>query len=237
MIERASTRHACAPSASRPAHRAAHGRARRRQPRRRTGAPAFERVARGAALARPVDHAQRLPAVRPRRRSSQGRALARCVQWKREVPRWLAAASRGEHVFVAQHSGGPGSRARGGQTQFAAQVSGFANAWKALPPSVEHVIVSATRRRCEARRRLRREGDVRSSPRRRGVRAPRTPALPTATRRPSPSPRGHGAGELVDMTRFLCDGGPATPSSAARWSTRTSSHLTAVYARVARARS
>jgi SGNH domain-containing protein len=70
----------------------------------------------------------------------QGRALARCVQWKREVPQWLAAHREVRTVFVAQHSGSRGT-ARGGQDAFAAQAAGFRRAWRTLPSSVERIVV------------------------------------------------------------------------------------------------
>jgi peptidoglycan/LPS O-acetylase OafA/YrhL len=69
-----------------------------------------------------------------------GRARARCLQWRREVPRWLAAHPAVSTIFVAQHSGSRGT-ARGGQDAFAAQVAAFRDAWGALPASVERIVV------------------------------------------------------------------------------------------------
>jgi peptidoglycan/LPS O-acetylase OafA/YrhL len=101
--------------------------------------PAFERIARsrhwrGLSITR---SGCPLSATKPQ---LQGRALVRCQQWKREVPRWLAAHRDVHTVFVAQHSGSRGT-ARGGQDAFAAQVWGFRSAWHTLPGSVEHVVV------------------------------------------------------------------------------------------------
>jgi peptidoglycan/LPS O-acetylase OafA/YrhL len=70
----------------------------------------------------------------------QGRALARCEQWRREVPQWLARHREVSTVFVAQHSGSRGT-ARGGQGELAAQADAFSQAWRSLPPSVERVVV------------------------------------------------------------------------------------------------
>lgn len=101
--------------------------------------PAFERVIRarrwrGLSITR---SGCPLSAAPPQLR---GRALRRCEQWKREVPRWLAAHREVSTVFVAQHSGSRDT-ARGGQDAFAAQVAGFRSAWRTLPSSVEHVVV------------------------------------------------------------------------------------------------
>jgi peptidoglycan/LPS O-acetylase OafA/YrhL len=101
--------------------------------------PAFERIARsrrwrGLSITR---SGCPLSATNPQ---LQGRALVRCLQWKREVPRWLAAHRDVHTVFVAQHSGSRGT-ARGGQDAFAAQVAGLRSAWHTLPASVEHVVV------------------------------------------------------------------------------------------------
>ena len=137
VIERASTVTVCA-FGPRPAHpartvalvgdsHAVHWR------------PAFERVAkarrwRGLSITR---SGCPLSAASPQ---LQGRALARCEQWKREVPRWLAAHRDVRTVFVAQHSGSRGT-ARGGREAFAAEVAGFRSAWRTLPATVEHVVV------------------------------------------------------------------------------------------------
>ena len=138
VIERASTVTVCA-FGPRPVASRAHGRPRRRQPRRplATGVRAHRQ---GAALARPVDHAQRLPAVGHDARSCRAARWRAALQWKREVPRWLAAHRDVRTVFVAQHSGSRDT-ARGGQDAFAAQVAGFRSAWHTLPASVEHVVV------------------------------------------------------------------------------------------------
>jgi peptidoglycan/LPS O-acetylase OafA/YrhL len=70
----------------------------------------------------------------------QGRALARCEQWRGEVPRWLARHREVKTVFTAQHSGSRDT-ARGGQDAFAAQAAGYGRAWAALPRSVARVVV------------------------------------------------------------------------------------------------
>jgi peptidoglycan/LPS O-acetylase OafA/YrhL len=70
----------------------------------------------------------------------QGRALARCEQWKREVPQWLARHREVSTVFTAQHSGSRDT-ARAGPSAFDAQAAGYGRAWAALPPSVERIVV------------------------------------------------------------------------------------------------
>jgi peptidoglycan/LPS O-acetylase OafA/YrhL len=227
VIERASTVTVCAfgPRPSHPARtialvgdsHAVHWR------------PAFERIAeargwRGLSITR---SGCPLSAATP---ELQGRALARCVQWKREVPRWLAAHRDVHTVFVAQHSGSRGT-ARGGQDAFAAQVAGFRSAWHTLPASVEHVVVlrdtptmpgatpTCVERAISEHRRAATACD-----------APRSAALPpdpaVAAARDEPA-----RVQSIDLSRYFCDASRCPPViGGALVYKDVESHLTDVYA-------
>ena len=69
-----------------------------------------------------------------------GPRRAECVEWNRQVVRWLARHPEVTKVFVGQISGGAGVIAPG-RDQLAAQRAGYVAAWKALPASVEQVVV------------------------------------------------------------------------------------------------
>jgi peptidoglycan/LPS O-acetylase OafA/YrhL len=64
-----------------------------------------------------------------------------CTEWKRQMVRWLERHPEVTIVFVSQFAGGSDVAARPGESQLRAQMRGYADAWKALPASVRHLIV------------------------------------------------------------------------------------------------
>ena len=72
-----------------------------------------------------------------------------CVSWNRQVLQWFKRHPEVTTVFVSQISGGVGVIAPG-RNQLAAQKAGYVAAWKALPASVQQIVVCATRRRSSA---------------------------------------------------------------------------------------
>jgi hypothetical protein len=64
----------------------------------------------------------------------------RCAERNQDVPGWFARHPEVHVVFVAQISGVRWV-ARPGQSQFETEVNDYIAAWKALPPSVQHLIV------------------------------------------------------------------------------------------------
>jgi peptidoglycan/LPS O-acetylase OafA/YrhL len=160
----------------------------------------------------------------------QGRALARCRAWKREVPRWLAAHPEVRTVFVAQHSGSRDT-VRSGRDAFAAQVAGFRAAWGTLPSSVDRIVVlrdtptmPGTTPTCV---------EQALSDRRRAATAcdaPRSSALP-----PDPAleaARQEGARvRRIDLSRYFCDDRRCPPViGGALVYKDVESHITDVYA-------
>ncbi len=65
---------------------------------------------------------------------------AECAAWNRRVLRWFSSHPQVDLVFVSEHSGA-GFLARRGQSPHAAAVAGYAAAYRALPPTVKHIIV------------------------------------------------------------------------------------------------
>ena len=63
-----------------------------------------------------------------------------CVEWKQQVGKWLKAHPEVDTVFFGAHTGGEVVQPKG-KSQWQAQVNGYANAWKALPRSVAHIMV------------------------------------------------------------------------------------------------
>jgi peptidoglycan/LPS O-acetylase OafA/YrhL len=63
-----------------------------------------------------------------------------CVQWNRQVLQWFKRHPEVTTVFVSQISGGVGVIAPG-RDQLAAQRAGYLAAWRALPRSVQRIVV------------------------------------------------------------------------------------------------
>jgi peptidoglycan/LPS O-acetylase OafA/YrhL len=63
-----------------------------------------------------------------------------CVQWNRDVQRWLQRHPEVHRVFVAGHTGGDVVGHKGADA-FDAQVRGYERAWAELPQTVQQVVV------------------------------------------------------------------------------------------------
>jgi hypothetical protein len=65
-----------------------------------------------------------------------------CSRWRRRVIRWFSGHPEVTVVFVAQYTSRVTPVVAGsGQSQFAAQMDGYERAWRALPPTVAHIVV------------------------------------------------------------------------------------------------
>jgi peptidoglycan/LPS O-acetylase OafA/YrhL len=153
-----------------------------------------------------------------------------CVRWNRQVLRWFARHPEVTTVFVSAISGGAGVIAPG-RNQLAAQRDGYVRAWRALPPSVRHIIVlhdtpkvlgdtdSCVQRALEGHRRA----DL-------ACRVPRRTALSedsaaTAARRLR-SPRV----SVIDLTPFFCDRTSCPPVIGGALVYKDQNHMTETYA-------
>ncbi len=154
-----------------------------------------------------------------------------CVRWNRDVLSWFKRHPEVTTVFVSQISGGRGVIAPPGRDRFEAAVAGYRRAWRALPKSVERVIVirdtpkaATDTASCVQRAitRHRRAGLVCALPRRR-VLDP-DPAAVAALRMRSPRVR------VVDLTHFICDRRRCHPVVGGALVYKDQHHLTAVFA-------
>jgi peptidoglycan/LPS O-acetylase OafA/YrhL len=160
-----------------------------------------------------------------------GRARAHCMQWNRQVRAWLSRHPEVDTVFVSQHSGSKVS-VGDGESMFTAQVAGYRRAWRALPPSVEHVVVirdtptmpgttlACVERSIDAHR----DPATRCAAQRRTA-LPPDPEVAAAARERSPRV------EAVGLSRFFCGARRCPPViGGALVYKDVSSHLTDVYA-------
>ncbi len=152
-----------------------------------------------------------------------------CRQWTDGVIRWFVQHPQVSTVFVSDHLSGV--VAARGQNQRTAQVAGYADVWKALPPSVKHIVVirdipyarystlacvqqALARRKnaglaCALRRRLALHTDA---------------AVVAADRLRSPRV------QVIDLTQFFCDRRLCYPVVGGALVYRDSGHLTRVFA-------
>jgi hypothetical protein len=130
--------------------------------------------------------------------------FSQCARWKPQVYRWFRRHPEVSTVVVAQLSGGLGVRTRR-RDKFAAAVDGYVRAWRALPRSVERIIVLRDTPKAEkytfgcierAIAMRRPAGTACAIPRARVL--SRDPAIVAAARARSRRVRA------VDLTRFFC---------------------------------
>jgi hypothetical protein len=133
-----------------------------------------------------------------------GELRAECRQWNQHVIRWLGMNPEVSIVFVSEHSGAQFVVPKGRSAR-AVEEAGYVAAWRALPPSVEHVVVirdtplnSGSSFSCVERAiaRHQRAGSVCAIPRRRAL--PPDPAALAATA------LGSSRVQVIDLTPFLC---------------------------------
>jgi peptidoglycan/LPS O-acetylase OafA/YrhL len=153
-----------------------------------------------------------------------------CVQWKRDVAKWLGQHPEVDTVFFGAHSGGEVVVPRG-RSQWTAQVNGYANAWKALPRSVAHIMV------------------FRDTPKMRGTtmdcvqkaldahhdagRACAQPRSRALERDPEAVAAAHFPGsrvKTIDVTRYVCDASRCFPVVGGALVFKDIHHLTSVFA-------
>ena len=129
-----------------------------------------------------------------------------CAAWKRAVFAWFEQHPEIHTVFVAGLSGGASVLPSGGRGRFATSVSGYRNAWNALPATVKRIVVirdtpkmSKETGACVNRALSRRDraGKACSMPRRTVL--DRDPLVVAASRMPASRVRS------VDLTNLFCD--------------------------------
>jgi peptidoglycan/LPS O-acetylase OafA/YrhL len=157
-------------------------------------------------------------------------ARTECVEWKQQVGTWLKAHPDVDTVFFGAHSGGEVVVPKG-KTQWSAQVNGYANAWKALPKSVKHIMVFRDTPKMRSatmdcvQRALDRHRDAG-----RACAQPRGRAL---ERDPEAVAAAHFPGSRVkpiDVTRYICDPSKCFPVVGGALVFKDIHHLTSVFA-------
>jgi hypothetical protein len=152
-----------------------------------------------------------------------------CQKWNRTVTRWFGRHPEVPIVFVSEQA--RPLLAHRGPVAFAAQVTGYRRAWRALPKSVKHIIV------------------MRDNPQitigtfnciRRAVAAHRSPGLACALPRRRvllPDPAAVAAAHsrsarvhLIDLTRFTCGRRLCYPVVGGVLVNRDQGHLTTLFA-------
>ena len=154
-----------------------------------------------------------------------------CAEWKRSVFAWFAEHPEVRTVFVAGLSGGAGVLPRRGKGRFETAVDGYVAAWRALPRSVEHIVVIRDTPKMRGRVEpclahaiaLRRPaGRACAVPRGRAL--DRDPLMTAAARMRSPRVR------TVALTRFFCGPGSCYPVIGGALVLRDENHMTATFA-------
>ena len=167
-----------------------------------------------------------------RARTDQPPAKRRqCRSWGLSVIRWFEAHPEERVVFVSQHSDAGVIVRREGRDEFAAMVAGYAAAWKALPRSVEHIVVIRDPPYVEngtlacVKRAMRRHappGLACALPRAGALE--RDPAMAAVRRLDSPRV------QAIDLTRFMCDAALCYPVVGGALVKKDRGHLTRVFA-------
>jgi hypothetical protein len=134
-----------------------------------------------------------------------GRARAGCARWRRDTIRWFRRHRAVHTVFVSQRAR---TRVAGhsGSDQVATQVAGYTAAWRALPASVDHIIVirdvpysAHSTRRCIERAMANRRPAGPACARARDAALASDPAVDAAARLHS------GRVQSIDLTPLMCD--------------------------------
>jgi hypothetical protein len=153
-----------------------------------------------------------------------------CVRFGREVVRWLRRHREVSTVVVSQITGSSWV-ASGGRSEFETAVAGFASAWRALPRSVEHVVVIRDTPKadpgtaaCVERAIARRAKAAGACSLPRAVVLERDPAAVAADRMRSERV------DVVDFTRFICGGRRCYPVVGGALVYKDQHHLTTVFA-------
>jgi hypothetical protein len=155
---------------------------------------------------------------------------ADCQRWSREVLAWLAAHPEVRTVVVSQISGSSWVP-RAGRSQFATAVEGFTAAWKAVPRSVERIVVVRDTPKaetgtadCVQRAIDRRRPAGRACAIARGRALVPDPAAVAAARLRSPRVG------VADLSQFICDRRLCYPVVGGALVYKDQHHLTTVFA-------
>ena len=157
---------------------------------------------------------------------------SQCARWNRDVLRWFAQHPEVSIVFTGQLSGGKGVIPSAGVDRFAARVSGFLRAWRALPPTVRQIVVIRDTPKarppggvaaCVTRAIARRRNAGRACAVPRGSALDPDPAAVATQRLRAPD------AQVVDMTDLFCGARRCFPVIGGALAYKDSNHLTRVF--------
>jgi hypothetical protein len=155
---------------------------------------------------------------------------SQCADWKRDVFAWFAMHPEIHTVFVAGLSGGTSVVPTRGRDRFATSVAGYVDAWRALPASVEHIVVIRDTPKlggdtdtCIERAMSRRENAGLACAVRRSRALDRDPAIAAASRMPADRV------QTVDLTRLFCGSRDCYPVIGGALVLRDTTHMTGVF--------
>jgi hypothetical protein len=158
-------------------------------------------------------------------------AFADCVEWKRQLPRWLARHPEVDTLFLGALTRDVAPEP-GAADPFASEVAGYIEQWGKLPRSVKHIVVIRDTPEmlpgtlaCVSRamRRRRPPGPACAVPREVALHAD---PQATAAARLGPSRAG-----IVDLTDFFCERQSCYPVVGGVLAYRDLTHLTPTWAR------
>ncbi len=152
-----------------------------------------------------------------------------CARWKQDVFAWFAKHPEVSTVFVAGLTGFSGVVPRPGRSRFETSVQGYADAWRALPPSVSRIVVIRDTPKvrgntdvCVTRAVARRKPPGTACAVSKSVALERDPAMVAAARLDSPRITS------VNLTRFFC-GAQCYPVVGGVLVLRDSTHMTGAF--------
>ncbi|WP_445152374.1 acyltransferase family protein [Baekduia sp. Peel2402] len=153
-----------------------------------------------------------------------------CVQWNRDVQRWLERHPEIHRVFVAGHTGGDVVGHKGPDA-FNAQVRGYERAWAALPNTVQELVVlrDTPKMRSATLDCVQKAMDAGDDPARacavpRAIALEPDPAIPAAS-----SGKAGRDVRAIDLTETLCDRRSCYPVVGGALTFKDVDHLTTVF--------
>jgi hypothetical protein len=156
--------------------------------------------------------------------------VTECLQWNQQVPKWFGQHPAINTVFVVSHFAGD-VVVPTGSTELETKVAGFQAAWRALPASIEHIvvirdtpIVGFNANECvrKAKQERRNAGSVCAVKRSEALRE--DPAVVAAKRLNSKRVR------VIDMSRYLCSSRRCFPVIGGALVYKDDQHMTDVFA-------
>jgi SGNH domain (fused to AT3 domains) len=154
---------------------------------------------------------------------------SQCRRWSGQVVRWFKRNPQVHTVFVSQHS--EGGVIAPGRPQFPARVQGYADIWKALPGSVDRIVVirdppyiGTTTLSCVRRAMARRREAGVQCALARSTALKRDPAIDAVAQLKSPRY------QAIDLTDFMCDTQLCYPVVGGALVKKDRGHLTRVFA-------